>query len=279
MKILIRAVVVLVILLLAGGLVTGVSASSASLPGDTLYGVKRGWEQIRLALTTDATAKTELIQSFEQERQRELSALRSIGRSARVEIQGRVEKLRKESWQVNGYQVTVTPATVIIGTPVVGQAVQILVEVQKDGSLILILAAIPGQGTPIAEQTPAATRLPTYYTIPALQITASGDYQRTLTALPTWAASRMPGEIPTLQIPTWVVSTQFVPAQTSQPPSVPTYRVPTLPPLPTYPPQPTYSIPTPKPPVVPTYVIPTSPPISFPTMPGMPPMPTYHPKP
>lgn len=55
-------------------------ASAASLPGDTLYGVKRGIEKIRLTLTFDEVHTTELMQAFLQERLAEIEALARLGR-------------------------------------------------------------------------------------------------------------------------------------------------------------------------------------------------------
>lgn len=57
-----------------------VGASAASLPGDTLYPVKRGWEQARLALTLNPAADAALLASFAQERVEEIEALATMNR-------------------------------------------------------------------------------------------------------------------------------------------------------------------------------------------------------
>lgn len=68
---------VLVMLLGAAGVV---SASAASLPGDGIYPLKRGLEEIRLALTLDAAGDAQLLSEYSDERLREIEALTAAGR-------------------------------------------------------------------------------------------------------------------------------------------------------------------------------------------------------
>lgn len=57
-------------------------ASSSALPGDTLYGVKRGVEEARLALTLSSTGDAALLNAFTDERLEELETLLALGRDA-----------------------------------------------------------------------------------------------------------------------------------------------------------------------------------------------------
>lgn len=80
----------LVCLLLAIGLVmtsVGVAyASSDSLPGDTLYGVKRGIEEARLALVWSSTGDSVLLTRFADERLAEVEDLIAAGREGDIVV-------------------------------------------------------------------------------------------------------------------------------------------------------------------------------------------------
>lgn len=51
------------------------SAAASSLPGDALYGVKRAGEDVRLALTFDAEARTQLLSELTDRRLEELAEI------------------------------------------------------------------------------------------------------------------------------------------------------------------------------------------------------------
>jgi hypothetical protein len=55
-------------------------AAEAALPGDILYGVKRGWEEIRLVLSSTAVGDSVLIERFADQRVNEIEALTARGR-------------------------------------------------------------------------------------------------------------------------------------------------------------------------------------------------------
>jgi uncharacterized protein DUF5667 len=63
------AAAAVLMLVLAGA----TSAAASSLPGDALYGVKRASEDVRLALTFDAVARTQLLSEFTDRRLEELA--------------------------------------------------------------------------------------------------------------------------------------------------------------------------------------------------------------
>ena len=55
-------------------------ASEAALPGDVLYGVKRGLEDVQLALSTTAAGDSDLVEHFADRRLDEIEALTGRGR-------------------------------------------------------------------------------------------------------------------------------------------------------------------------------------------------------
>jgi hypothetical protein len=80
----IASLAMVLILMLSGIGVT--TASAQSLPGDTLYGVKRGIEEIRLAFTWTVAGDIDLLAEFTQERLDELEQLSTSQRSSDFEM-------------------------------------------------------------------------------------------------------------------------------------------------------------------------------------------------
>ncbi len=75
--------IVLAVSALGGGTVY---ASQGSLPGDVLYPVKLGTEQVRLVVATSDTAKAELYLTFANSRIEEMTTLAERGRPEKVNI-------------------------------------------------------------------------------------------------------------------------------------------------------------------------------------------------
>ena len=65
---------------LALGSLGVVQASAAALPGDRLYSVKRGFEELRLALSLDPASDADLLGEFADERLNEIESLAAAGR-------------------------------------------------------------------------------------------------------------------------------------------------------------------------------------------------------
>lgn len=86
---------VLLALMLLGGSVGAAYASSDALPGDTLYGVKRGVEQITLTITLSDEAEARLLQGYAERRVEEVQGLLEAGRVGDLDA------------AVSGYQTTV----------------------------------------------------------------------------------------------------------------------------------------------------------------------------
>ena len=68
------------VLLLALGSTGAVSASANALPGDSLYPVKTGWEQIQISLTFDEGAKARAYAALAERRTEEVAELKSQGK-------------------------------------------------------------------------------------------------------------------------------------------------------------------------------------------------------
>jgi hypothetical protein len=63
-----------------------ISASADALPGDGLYGVKRGVEELRIGLTLSPSGDMELLSEFAENRVEEIEALLAAGREEDVEV-------------------------------------------------------------------------------------------------------------------------------------------------------------------------------------------------
>ena len=88
-----------------------VRASFKSLPGDSLYPVKRSWEKVSLFLTLDEQSREKLEIQYEAERLNELDQLFGSGRTARVDFVGIVNRQQGEEWRVADISVIVSAQT------------------------------------------------------------------------------------------------------------------------------------------------------------------------
>ena len=113
-----------------------VSASSVALPGDHLYAVKRTWEDVRLAFAFNPQEHQTLELDYEAERQTEINALLTEGRSEPVSFSGYVTAQSEGQLSVSGILVTITEQTVMPGEPItVGTAVTVHGMTALDGSV------------------------------------------------------------------------------------------------------------------------------------------------
>ncbi len=88
-----------------------VSASSASLPGQHLYPVKRTWESIRLWFVFGAAERDLLESDYEQERINEISELLGKRMEAPIAFSGLLSKQADGNWTISGIPVSVTSST------------------------------------------------------------------------------------------------------------------------------------------------------------------------
>ena len=109
------ALLLAVVILVGVGSTGLVSASSASLPGDSLFEVKLTWENIRLRLTNSEQERVSLEDKFEQERLTEVGGLFSQGRQEKVKFSGRVDIMLEGGVLVSGVPVMIASETRVEG--------------------------------------------------------------------------------------------------------------------------------------------------------------------
>jgi hypothetical protein len=108
--------IALIFLLSGTGLV---SASNGALPGDSLYPVKRTWEDVRLMLVVNPTSREQLESKFEQERLQEVDELLVEKRPETINFAGIVTDQIGDQWVVSGISVQITPSSRLPLVPVV----------------------------------------------------------------------------------------------------------------------------------------------------------------
>ena len=135
MKFALRLAINFVVVLALAGVLT-VNASASTIPGDPLYGVKRTWETVHLALTVQEPVRQQLQAQMVAERRAEIGRLLQLHRNIVVEFDGVLEQITVDQIVVSGIEINITPQTVIEGIPVVGRGVEMRVSVQSDGKLI-----------------------------------------------------------------------------------------------------------------------------------------------
>jgi hypothetical protein len=128
-----------------------VRASSAALPGDSLYRVKRSWENFMLAFTFDSGDREILEVEHENERLEELNELFASGRSAMVDFAGIITRESGAGWWISNILVIVPDGIVPSGQPI------------QVGSAVRVYGRTGGNGIVLAERIeslPAGAALP-----------------------------------------------------------------------------------------------------------------------
>ena len=158
-----------VVLALVIGTYGVVSASAPSLPGDTLYGVKRTVEQVEMSLAPDPQTRAQLEEQFAVRRVDETRALTAQKREAQVEFRGLVESITGEQWSVAGMTVIVANGTRVNGSPAPGVWVEVSGATQLDGTVRALAVTVITEGeTPTpTEPTASVIGLPTVTRTPA----------------------------------------------------------------------------------------------------------------
>jgi hypothetical protein len=132
-------------------------ASASSLPGDSLYGVKRTWENVTISLTPDEQARQQLLEQFAGERRAEVKELIQLRRAGMVEFQAPLEQMDAKNWRVDGFQVQIDPETEVEGSPETGDAVDIHARLAADGTLYAIQVNVPAGLKPSPSPAPSPT--------------------------------------------------------------------------------------------------------------------------
>lgn len=129
---------------------TLVSASSAALPGENLYTVKRTWENVRLLLVFDTNVRGALRSEFEQERLHEVNELLMEGRHETIQFAGIYMQNNGRDY-VSGVPVLFLPDVQIPSGLANGIAVIITGRTNADGFVVLETIALlpPGSIVPL----------------------------------------------------------------------------------------------------------------------------------
>ncbi len=131
--------VVLVALLavLLTGTTMMTSTSAASIPGDTLYPVKRAAESVRLALTFDRNARVAFEQAIEQRRVREAQAVLQRHRQTTVAFRAVVQAFEGATLHAAGLAIDILPTTRLSGPPPsAGRVIAIVARTEAEGRLV-----------------------------------------------------------------------------------------------------------------------------------------------
>ncbi|HNE03355.1 MAG TPA: DUF5667 domain-containing protein, partial [Anaerolineales bacterium] len=165
---------VAVFLMSGGGLL---SASASALPGEQLYTVKRGWENVRLFFIFDTQARALLEHEFENERLHEANELILEGRHEVIQFAGVFMQVNGLTY-VSGLPVTL-PATIPL--PANGDAVVVSGRTNSQGFVEVInLEFLPAGsvvpvGKPIEVETESDTEQATGQTPTPSTGTSSGS--------------------------------------------------------------------------------------------------------
>ncbi len=115
--------------------VTGlVRASSAAVPGDHLYRIKRTWENVRLTFTFNEELRAQLEDQLEQERIEEVSLLLAKSRQEAISFSGPITEQNGNLWQVAGIPVQINASSQMPDVPVhIGDLVKVTGSTHPDG--------------------------------------------------------------------------------------------------------------------------------------------------
>ena len=202
---------VLLALVIAGG--GTVAASSAALPGEPLYGVKRAAEHVQVVFASD---KAPVEREIAQRRRDEIGSLMTKKRSADVEFSGIVTSFSGSTVQIAKFSVQVDANTRIDGALSVGAMVTITGRV--DGETI--------RATRIAVEiggTPVPSAMPTFMAKATLTATATLVPTSTRTAEPTLTGTLEPMDVITALSTAEPIATRTArPQPVDQPTPLPT---------------------------------------------------------
>ena len=210
---------VLVVALLGGGTI---AASATSLPGDSLYVVKRVTEEFQLVFTLDRQAKAQLVLKLDERRREEARAIATSHRVAEMSFRGRVDSMGGSSWTISGVLVSISAETVVEGDVSTDALVRVEVRSLSDGTLSAVrISAEPPEAAP--QPTPSPTAEPTETAVP----TRPPPTAVPPTSLPTAVESRptvVPVEVLPTRTPSRVPTRTATPTVTPVPPTPPPPR-------------------------------------------------------
>jgi hypothetical protein len=134
MVLVLRSAIALLVVLVIGG-ATATSVAADALPGESLYPIKRAWENARLFLTVDDEAHQELEDELAGERIQEIQELIRLGRQETVTFANVVQAMDNQTWQIGGLLVRLDDKTEFDGQVSLGWKVEVQARIQNDGTL------------------------------------------------------------------------------------------------------------------------------------------------
>jgi Domain of unknown function (DUF5666)/Domain of unknown function (DUF5667) len=134
-------------------------ASAHSIPGDTLYPLKRSLESTQLHLVSNPAKRQVLEREFGERRVDETKSLLTHQRIENVDFTGVVSSQSEGKWLVSGISVNVTPHTEIDEGILVGDEIEVHGTTDSGGSvaasqLSLVKKTAPNPEHPEASPTP-----------------------------------------------------------------------------------------------------------------------------
>ena len=132
-------------------------ASAHSIPGDTLYPLKRSVESTQLHLVSDPVEKDALERTFDERRVEETRSLIADERVEEVEFNGLVSSQSESVWEVSGIKVVITPHTQIDAGIHVGDRVDVDGSTNPSGGMDathISLVNGPDDDTKLPQMTP-----------------------------------------------------------------------------------------------------------------------------
>jgi hypothetical protein len=118
------ALAAIAIIVFVGIFGTGL-ASAETVPGETLYPVKRVVEQAQLVLTTDQSTRLDLEEEFDRRRIAEAEELEQEGRIEPVTVAGPLEELEDQSWSVGGVKLKLTSDQEAVARTLLGSYIEV----------------------------------------------------------------------------------------------------------------------------------------------------------
>lgn len=156
------AAAALLMVLLAAALGGGtIAASARSLPGDTLYPVKRMTEDLQLVLTLGREARAQLTVRLEERRREEVKAILSSHRIADISFRGVLETQVQGCWTIAGVPVYISNETQVVGDVVPGAHVRVSARSLSDGKLWATHIDLEPEQPTLAQPTAIALPSPT----------------------------------------------------------------------------------------------------------------------
>lgn len=189
----------LLLVVLLGGMVTVLA--QRSLPGQSLYGLKRAVENVRLSLTLDPQDRAQLLETYNQQRQTEARLLLQQNEVATVSFSGVAEAVSETELTLAGLTLQLTPQTQVKGTLAAGARVEVEAVTQPPDRLTALTVTViePAPPTPTPLPSPTSTASPTPTPSPTATATATRSLssESDILILPTLTPTATPTPAPT----------------------------------------------------------------------------------